>query len=159
MEASVALRQSGVKAPLWAVAAPGQSYADLGLPTLCDGAKELGPLAGLCRALEEANSQGLEWVWLLPCDTLGFRGAWLHALLRAPSRHSTAVAFRGARWEPMFGLYSVALLPEARRRLETTERALWALLSENGAGAVPLPEGWQSLRRIDTQTALIEATQ
>jgi molybdopterin-guanine dinucleotide biosynthesis protein A len=60
------------------------AYRQLGLRTVVDRRPGLGPLAGLERALEDAQSPegALRWALVLACDTLELPSRWLTALCR-----------------------------------------------------------------------------
>lgn len=129
---------------------PGR-VADLGLREVLDGGEHRGPLAGLKAALEDAAPG---WIALVPCDVIGLRAEWLEVLRTAVRAGDLAVAFRDDRWHPLPGLYHTDLLPHVLEKLEQGDGALWRLLEHAHARAVPVPEGWRALARIDTPADL-----
>jgi len=145
-------RDAGAR--LTAVAEVPDKYEALGFRTLGDRTPEQGPLGGLITALQDLPSDG--WLLLTACDFVGARAAWVDRLANHRAPGVRAVAFRAARWEPLFALYRRGILEEAEALLSAGERALWRLLEGVGAVAASLPPDWAEARSIDTPAALAE---
>lgn len=137
-----------------AVVAYGSGSGDAydGIRTIPDRRLRAGPLGGLHAALVDAESRGLGWVALYPCDVLGLDRRWTAALI--DHRRGDAVAFRGERWEPLPALYHVGLRPVVEERLKRGPRALWRLLDVGTTIALPLPDNWSAATRITTSDDL-----
>ncbi|MFU8804674.1 MAG: molybdenum cofactor guanylyltransferase [Bradymonadaceae bacterium] len=127
-------------------------YADLGLRTLGDERPGQGPLAGIERALMDSAEP---WILIATCDVLGLRSAWAEQLMEHREDGARAVVFRGSeRWEPLFALYHVSILPLVQDALERGERAVWKVLEGAPVVALPLPEGWEEVGVINTPESL-----
>ncbi len=127
---------------------PGK-YADLGLSTIADEQPHLGPLGGLVTALQHLAAQGnAERLLLTACDLVEVNPDWIARLQSRPD--APAVAFRGERWEPLFALYHLGLIPLIRRQLAAGHYAMWSLLEEADAAAVPMPPDWPAIAQINT---------
>jgi molybdenum cofactor guanylyltransferase len=152
IEAVVASLRPSVK-DVKAVADVAGKYDDLQVRTIGDERPGLGPLSGLERALEDA---GRGWILVATCDVLGLEPSWVDLLLAGRREGAVAVAFRGERWEPLFALYHVSILPAVRAALDNGELAVWRLLEETGALALPTPPGWETIGIINTPEALAD---
>jgi len=122
-------------------------YRSRSLPLLTDPdeLRGQGPLAGMLRALAFAQSQGLDWVWMLSCDAPALP-LDLAARLCARQRESGAPAVlpavqepEGLRWHPAHALLSVHLAPPIRSALENGQRRVLQVLQQVGAVALELP--------------------
>jgi molybdopterin-guanine dinucleotide biosynthesis protein A len=120
-------------------------FEDLGLRTLLDEEPGLGPLGGLCRALDDAASP---WVLVTCCDMLGLRASWVERLFEARKR-ADAVVFGNEQWHPFPGLYHRDLLGKARSQLTGGDRSMRGFLAACRASAIAPPSGWDSVVRID----------
>ncbi len=126
-----------------AVAAPGASFADLGLRTIHDPVAHAGPAHGLLTALRDARALGLDWLLIAPCDQPGLSGSHVHAL-RGAAAHggATAAAFElDGRIDPLPMLLSVRVLDELEAAVATGEQSLWRLLTRLRAARTPWPGG------------------
>ena len=84
------------------------------LPSIADApASDLGPLGGLCAALECAAETGFDLVLTAGCDVLPVPDNLVAMLQPAPA------VIDG---QPIFGLWSADLAPQLRARLETDAR-------------------------------------
>ena len=136
---------------LTVVAGISDEYSDLGFRTLGDREPGLGPLGGLAAALHDrAALAGDGWLLLTSCDFVGARGQWVDRLLKHRTQGARAVAFRGARWEPLFALYHTAALEAVEAALERGDGAMHALLDAISAVAVPVPEDWHEAVSVNT---------
>ncbi|MCC6750073.1 MAG: molybdenum cofactor guanylyltransferase [Deltaproteobacteria bacterium] len=131
---------------------PGQ-YADLGLRTVADLRPGMGPLGGLEAALLDLRPEE-PWLLLCACDVIGVRAGWVEDLVAGCCAGAKAVAFRGARWEPLFALYHRSIAPLVGAQLDEGTLSMWRLLEEARAVALPLPEGWGSLRNANRREDL-----
>ncbi len=128
--------------------------APLALPVVVDREPLCGPAHGLLTALRHRRDG---WLWLAPCDVLGMDPAWLAGLAahaRLTPRGTCAVAWRDDRWQPLPSLWHTDALPIVQTALAQGRDALWRLLDDVHAVAVPLPAAWSQVQRIDTQAAL-----
>lgn len=108
-------------------------YADVDLPQLDDDPPGSGPLGGLAALLAYASPRRAIAV---ACDMPFVPAEDLERLLRAGG---SAAPRRDARWEPLCAVYTPDALPVVRRRLETGQRSLQALLDELSPTAVAVP--------------------
>lgn len=136
------------------VAAPGWSYADLGLRTIEDAQAHEGPFAGLVTALGDAAAGPL---LLVGCDQWGLTPEMLHWLEAAVGKGAPAAAFRGERWHPLPLVVCSSSAASARAAFATGERSLWRWLERSGAVALPEPEGWSEVVSVDDAERLAAA--
>jgi molybdopterin-guanine dinucleotide biosynthesis protein A len=125
---------------------------------LPDAASDAGPLGGLVAALSHASESGLAQVLALPCDLpLLERGA-LEWILAQQQSTDGVVALRGEEMEPLFSLYSCALLTRARQRLQEGRRSLRGLIESADFARVQAPaEVAEQLRPCNTPEEWREA--
>jgi molybdopterin-guanine dinucleotide biosynthesis protein A len=92
-----------------------EAYRQLGLRTLVDRRPGLGPLAGLERALEDAEPRAwpVPWVLVLACDTLELPSRWLGALCQALWQRLQSEPRRRSQLERRAPLESVCLFTSA----------------------------------------------
>lgn len=136
---------------LTVVASIPDSYSDLGYRTLGDRQRDLGPLGGLATALHDRVAlEGDGWLLITSCDFVGARGQWVDRLLQHRAPGATAVAFRGARWEPLFALYHTAALEVVEAALGRGQGAVHKALDAMSAVAVPVPEDWHEAVSVNT---------
>ena len=133
------------------VAAPGWSYADLGLRTIEDAQAHEGPFAGLVTALGDAAAGPL---LLVGCDQWGLTPEMLHRLEAAVGEGAPAAAFRGLRWHPLPLVVRSSSGASARAAFDGGERSLWRWLEQVGAASVAEPEGWPAVVSVDDEAAL-----
>jgi molybdopterin-guanine dinucleotide biosynthesis protein A len=132
-------------------------YQDIGIETISDRRGSDGPLGGLHAALLHLS----EWrdapgaLLLAPCDTLGLRAAWA-ATLVAPvlEGHAPAAAYYTDRWEALFAVYGLSMLPWVEQQLRGRDYALQTLLDASNALRVAPPEDWAGVRRVDRPSDL-----
>lgn len=136
-------------------------YTDLGYRVVTDRPAGVGPLGGLSAALHDRLSHaGPGWVLIASCDLVHPRRSWADTLWRAAAADTTtarAVAYRGARWEPLLALYHTDLLAMIERQLDDGRYSLQALLDTAGALGVDLPDGLDSLPQANTPAQLARA--
>ncbi len=138
-------------------------YADFGLAALVDRRAAVGPLAGLEALLLHAQDHGLRGGLLLSCDTQGLQPQWLRALCHGLQPEDLACAYgdpelldKAQGWQSLPVLVRVEALPIVQRALDGDQRALWRLLRELGARALPLPVDWHSaVVRVDQRSDLL----
>ncbi|HRK31247.1 MAG TPA: molybdenum cofactor guanylyltransferase [Tepidisphaeraceae bacterium] len=128
-------------------------YSDLGLQTIADRCADQGPLGGLDAALAD-RSDG--WLLLTSCDFVKIEQSWI-SRLSCGRRDRPAVAFRGARWEPLFALYNTEVAAVVSRHLQEGTLAMWRLLDEVNATALPLPDDWPTLAHVNSELELRQA--
>jgi len=131
-------------------ARPGQ-YEDLGLRTIGDVVEAKGPLGGLLTALEDRERWGpaTGWLFLVACDWVGARAAWLDLLLYHCAG-GQAVVFSGAqRDEPAFALYHSSIIGLVRERMELDRLDMQSLLESAQTTTVPLPSDWNLARNLN----------
>lgn len=137
--------------PVIAVADRPGKYAVLGVPTLADCVRGLGPLGGLLTALRHARHR---WILLASCDLVEIRPRWISLLLAGRHPGTLAVAFRGAHWQPMPALYHKLLCAAAERQIRRRELALWKLIEQCRHVALPLPQDWPAVAQVNTPADL-----
>lgn len=137
------------------------AYQDLGLTTIADRRRGLGPLGGLAAALEHRLSEdGPGWIALTPCDWLNPDSRWLDALHAQTPRDPTpqrggAVVFGDRqRVHPLPGLYHTTLLPLVSERCGSDTRSLWQLLEAAAAQVLAPPPALGTLEQANTPEQL-----
>jgi len=133
------------------VAAPGRSYADLGLRTIEDAQAHEGPFSGLVTALGDAAAGPL---LVVGCDQWGLTPEMLRALAQAVEAGAIAAAFRGLHWHPLPLVVRSSSAASARHAFDAGERSLWRWLEQSGGAALPEPEGWCEVVSVDDEAAL-----
>lgn len=136
-----------------------ERYTELGYRVITDQPSGVGPLGGLCAALEDKlNSTGSGWVLLVSCDLILPKREWVDALIEhTDTGEVLAVAYHGTRWEPMLALYHTDLLPIAQTQLNNGNRSFQQLLNNAPALRVHLPDGMTSIPQANTPQQLQEA--
>jgi molybdopterin-guanine dinucleotide biosynthesis protein A len=113
------------------------AYVPLGLETIGDEPRGIGPIGGLAALLERA---GHGHALALACDMPFVSGALVARLLSAPG--APVVAPKRGLWEPLCARYDAErLLPIVRRRIAAGRHSLQRLLEEAGAVELPLEPG------------------
>lgn len=116
-------------------------YAALGAPVFADAdpGAFAGPLAGLIAALDQADRQGLDWVWTVPCDAPALP-ADLGAALWAARGEAAAVMPRTAdgRLQPAHALVHRRWAAALTERL-AARPSLAACLLDLGARTLDWP--------------------
>jgi molybdenum cofactor guanylyltransferase len=150
-----------------AVAGSAGAYEDLGIPTIADRRRGLGPLAGLEAALTDASSRvDNRYVMLMSCDLMVCPPHWLELLHAAadtePKAH--AIVFcepldARTRFQPMPGLYHVRIAPEISALLDAAERgearaSFQTLLGATATVRQPLPSDWPKTPSANTKADL-----
>jgi molybdopterin-guanine dinucleotide biosynthesis protein A len=134
---------------LTVVAERPDKYAELGLRTIADSGRRRGPLDGLAVALADLAEGEGQWLLLCACDQVGLKAPWVDRLLAGRTSRARAVAFRGARWHPLFALYHRELSRVVLQQLEGEDAALWRVLDAAAAMAVPPPADWDGMVDIN----------
>ena len=120
-----------------------RSFPTFGLRSVFDIFGE-GPLAGIHAALLDADT---DWVFIVPCDTLGFAMSWLEAF---EGKEANAIAFHdGQKWFPLFSAFHKDAIVHIEKNLKEGKLALWKNLDDLDAERISIPPGWRNLHRID----------
>jgi molybdenum cofactor guanylyltransferase len=133
---------------------PGR-YGDLGLRTIADRVPGSGPLGGLDAAIADAAQDG--WLLIASCDLVVVRPQWLSRLIEAAAPGGQVVAFRHERWEPLLALYHTSIAPLVQAQINSAELAMWRMIEQTRAQAVPLPEDWPIIAQANTPADLEKA--
>ena len=136
------------------VAAPGRSYADLGLLTIEDALAHEGPFSGLLTALGDAAAGPL---LVVGCDQWGLTPEMLQRLETAVMEGAPAAAFRGLHWHPLPLVVCSSSAASARCAFDGGERSLWRWLEQVGAASLAEPEGWPAVVSVDDAERLAAA--
>jgi molybdopterin-guanine dinucleotide biosynthesis protein A len=124
----------------------GDRYGFLELPVQEDIRKDAGPLGGIHAALSSIKTH---YAFVIACDLpLVSRGACLRVLSAQP-RDDVVVARNGDRIQPLFGLYSKGVLPEAEERLGRGENSVMDFLEQVRVTVVDFQSPSQ-IRNINT---------
>jgi molybdopterin-guanine dinucleotide biosynthesis protein A len=123
------------------------AYGALGLESVADEPRGVGPLGGLAGLLRRAGDRP---TLAVACDLPYVSGALVDRLVRAAPA-SIVAPRRDGRWEPLCARYEPAtVLPVIERLLAARRHALQALLDAAHAVALPLsPEEALELRDWD----------
>lgn len=134
-----------------AVASTADVYKDLGLLTIGDLCPGRGPLGGLDTALADRVARhGEGWLLLAGCDLAEPDVGLARTLLGHIRPGAGVVAFKGARWEPLFALYHSSIHPAVCRQLESGGGAMWRLIEQADRVEVSLPEGVTGIAQVNT---------
>ncbi len=149
---SLILRVARILAPVAAsvsvVADRAGKYDDLGLRTIADAAPGLGPLAGLATALTDMGHA--KWLMLCSCDAVVLKAEWLAALLASRADTVDAIAYRGAKWQPMPALFAASSLSRVQTQLHTDKRSMQRLLDDLATVALPMPAEWPERWQVNS---------
>lgn len=126
---------------------PGQKV-DSKLRIVRDEAVGLGPMAGILAGLKAARN---DIAAVVACDIPDIDLRFLRKLVAAAARAEIAVPVTPAGdFEPLFAVYTKAVIPEIEGLLRASERSLIPLFARCRTAAVPLLEaGW--LRNLNTR--------
>jgi molybdenum cofactor guanylyltransferase len=114
------------------------AYGALGLESVADEPRGVGPVGGLGGLLRRAAGAP---TLALACDLPYVSATLLARLVSAPPAPVVAPK-RDGRWEPLCARYDPArVLPVIERLLAARRHALQAVLDEAGAVALPLSDG------------------
>ncbi len=130
-----------------AVVKKGDNFDDFNLDCIHDQHGD-GPLSGIHAALKDAKT---DWIFVVPCDTLGFSSDWL---LEFSDHQEKAIAFHNERWFPLFSAFHKDALAQIEENLDTKNFAIWKTLDDLDAKKIPTPVGWEDLLRIDYKSDL-----
>jgi len=122
-------------------------YHDLGLRTIGDLQRGLGPLGGLATALADMHRPG--WLALAACDWVGVRANWWRPLQRAATPDRLCVVYASPRPEPLFALYHTAIAETVHRHLEKGRYAMHDLIQAVPHRMVQPPPGWSRAQNIN----------
>ncbi len=122
-------------------------YNDLGLRTIEDIHKGLGPLGGLHAA---ANDLGEGWFMLASCDFAGIRREWLELIISKAVDSIKAVAFRAEIWEPMPALYHT-FVRDITEDVIKKKGAIWHVFERVETASLSHPDNWGNAVNINTQ--------
>ncbi len=81
------------------------AYSGLGLETIADTIKDIGPAGGISSALSHSKT---EKNFILGCDTPFIRTAAIEFIIGQTSRAGILLPVHEGRLEPLFGIYSKA---------------------------------------------------
>ena len=135
-----------------AVADIADKYSAVGVNTIQDAERDLGPIGGLYTALK--HSWDVDWLMLVSCDWLYVRQDWIELLLRSASEGKHAVAFRGDYWEPLFALYHRSILPFVEKRIHSGQLAMNRLLNSVECAELAIPSDWPSVVQMNREADL-----
>lgn len=97
----------------------------LGYPVISDLDKTettQGPLAGLLASLTYANTHGFSWLATCPCDAPLLPASYIHTLAQAiTDEQLCAIVSTGKKMQPVFGLWSTALIPQLQDTLKHSD--------------------------------------
>jgi molybdopterin-guanine dinucleotide biosynthesis protein A len=93
-------------------------FSDFELPVLPDADNDRqGPLAGVLAGLRWARESGFDWLATAPCDAPFLPRDLVLRLAAHAVAGRSARAMNTAREEPLFALWSVAMIPHVERAL------------------------------------------
>ena len=92
-------------------------YEGTGLPLIIDHYPAIGPMGGICSALEECPEDAL---FITACDMPHLKGETVRGLIRSYLMHpdEIIVAADGERIHALLGIYPKSILPEMKRQIE-----------------------------------------
>lgn len=98
---------------------------------LPDAEAGTGPVGGLLTALRHANGRN---VLAVSCDLPALSGETLQWLLAQPPGDHGAITRNGEQLEPLFAVYTPAVVPLIERNIAAGKRSLHALIAAGGNG-------------------------
>lgn len=101
--------------------------ADLKHVQIVDDSEERGPMLGIKRALEEANT---DWVFVIACDMPFVSTMLIQELANKRESFEAVVPFVFDRPQPLFGFYSKTCLTKMEARMKQGQRSMIRLLAE-----------------------------
>ena len=131
-----------------------------GLRQIVDEPAGVGPMGGLCAAMQDRLSQhGEGWLFVASCDLIRPQVSWVQRLkdARDASDAASVITYRSDRWEPLFAWYHTRLLSALERAITEKRLALQGFLEENEAVAVALPAGVSRIPQANTEEELRRA--
>lgn len=98
----------------------------------------LGPAAGICSCLMQAEADGLDGLFFAPCDAPFFRASVIEALMQYIGEDTDVICFRTAdgHIQTVFGWYSVRCIPVMKEFLQHGRNKIMAMLEEMNAGII-----------------------
>lgn len=144
LQAAEALQEAGCSVTV--VAERAGKYAALGLETIADEIPGLGPLGGICTALQHAAPA--RHVIVVSCDLQGITPVWIQCLLHAPD-DANLVLFESDPMQPLLGRYATSLLESARHARDHGRRAVHAFVSASSPTFITPPADIAGLRNIN----------
>ncbi len=102
----------------------------------------LGPAAGICSCLMQAEQDGLEGLFFAPCDAPFFRASVIEALSMYIKEDTDAVCFRtpDGRVQTVFGWYSVHCIPLMKECLKNGKNKIMMMLEQMNTGIISTEE-------------------
>lgn len=120
-------------------------YADLAIRTLSDVIPNAGPLAGVITVLEDLHSQlnpsagsrkaspdANTNCWILTCDLLVSDWSWMDCLMAEHPPTALVTAYEDGSFRPFPAIYSLAMLPVAKRVWAEGGRSMRSALTAAG---------------------------
>ncbi|MDX8397683.1 MAG: molybdenum cofactor guanylyltransferase [Mariprofundaceae bacterium] len=101
--------------------------ADLKHRQIIDDAEARGPMVGIKRGLEEADT---DWVFVIACDMPFVSTMLIQELASKRENFEAVVPFVHDRPQPLFGFYSKACLEKMEARMKQGQRSMIRLLGE-----------------------------
>lgn len=136
-----------------------ETYESLGFKVLKDDFKGFeGPLAGLCRVMEELETyeDQPEFIIIVPCDAPLFPADLVKRLHDEYVRNETlaVIPYDGSRVQPLFGLYSLNAFSSLKDYLARGNRKVIAWVESIPHKVVDFSENADAFLNINTETEL-----
>ena len=119
---------------LLSVAHP-EDYPEAKIPHITDRYPGCGPMAGICRGLEEAKN---DWLFVLACDMPFFQPDLIFSLMEKAEQHDPSLPFdailplsQNGRMEPLCALYHKRLQPVMEQCLVQGQYGLQKILKQH----------------------------
>ncbi len=133
------------------------AYQDLGLKTIADDIKDLGPMGGLQKALSDMIHEG--WFFLISCDWVGLETQWFVRLQANISNSVNVVLYRDEFRQPLLTLYHTNINQRVDQLLLDGNRSLQQLLDQEKILSLDVPERWEQAHQINSQEEYIKYCQ
>jgi len=98
---------------------------DVALPQLCDVGEDRGPMMGICRALDEVETN---WVFVMAVDMPFVSADLVKGLASKRGNHQVVVPMLDGHVQPLFAYYAKGCLPVMQQQISDNERSLRRLI-------------------------------
>ncbi len=145
---------AGFEAVYLSVDTPG-SYEQAGLPLVVDLYPGVGPIGGICSALEKSSETAL---FVAACDMPYLQRKTVERILTAYREHpgTVTIAEADGRRHTLFGVYPRCVLPQMKQQIAEGKYKMIDLLNITGYQTVQLEEGDRSVVNINSVREYLE---
>ncbi len=159
------LESLGGLLPVYLSVDEGKPYLQTGIPLIEDKYPGIGPMGGICSAMQECPEDAL---FIAACDMPFLRKETAEKLISAyqESPGKITLAWQGGRWHPLFAIWPKSVLPalleEIRRKeysfrkLVDTQEVQYVILEEHDRSVVNLNSPQEFAAQVDGELLEVE---